>query len=99
MAAVSIKRSILSCPVNESLLCGIFPEKLKLAKVTPVFKKGSTQDKDNYRPISVLSVFRKIFEKVMYKHRGPTQSVCVADSYFIVNVLELPFASPIAIYC
>ena len=24
-------------------------------------------------------------------HRGPTQSVCVADSYFIVNVLELPF--------
>ena len=32
-------------------------------------------------------------------HRGPTQSVCVADSYFIVNVPELPFASPIAIYC
>ena len=31
------------------------------------------------------------------KHRAPTQSVCVADSYF--NVLELPFASPIAIYC
>ena len=58
---------ILSCLINESLLCGIFPEKLKLAKVTPVFKKGSTQDKDNYRPISVLSVFSKIFEKVMYK--------------------------------
>ena len=52
---------ILSCLVNESLLCGIFPEKLKLAKVIPVFKKGSTQDKDNYRPISVLSVFSKIF--------------------------------------
>ena len=31
-------------------------------------------------------------------HRAPTQSVCVADCYFIVNVLELPFASPIAIY-
>ena len=58
---------ILSCLVNESLLCGIFPQKLKLAKVMPVFKKGSTQDKDNYRPISVLSVFSKIFEKVMYK--------------------------------
>ena len=42
-------------------------KKLKLAKVTPVFKKGSTQDKDNYRPISVPSVFSKIFEKVMYK--------------------------------
>ena len=33
------------------------------------------------------------------QHRGPTQPVCVADCYFIVNVLDLPFASPIAIYC
>ena len=31
-------------------------------------------------------------------HRRPTQSVCVADCYFIVNVVDLPFASPIAIY-
>ena len=31
--------------------------------------------------------------------QGAKKSVCVADSYFIVNVLELPFASPIAIYC
>ena len=31
-------------------------------------------------------------------HRAPTQSVCVADCYFIVNVLDLPFASPIAIF-
>ena len=34
-------------------------------------------------------------------HREPTQSVCIADCYFIVNVLDLldlPFASPIAIY-
>ena len=31
-------------------------------------------------------------------HRGPTQSVWVADCYLIVNVLDLPFASPIAIY-
>ena len=36
--------------------------------------------------------------QAMEKHRGPTQSVCVADCYFIVNALDLPFASPIAIY-
>ena len=30
--------------------------------------------------------------------QGPTQSVCVADCYFIANVLDLPFASPIANY-
>ena len=35
---------------------------------------------------------------VVFIHRGPTKSVCVADCYFIVNVLDLPFASSIAIY-
>ena len=35
---------------------------------------------------------------VMFYHRGPAQSVRVADCYFIGNVLDLPFASPIAIY-
>ena len=58
---------LLSSLINDSLLCGTFPNKLKLAKVTPVFKKGSRQDKNNYRPISVLSIFSKIFEKAMYK--------------------------------
>ena len=36
--------------------------------------------------------------RVQFKHRGPKQSVWVADCYFIVNVLDIPFASPIAIY-
>ena len=58
---------LLSSLINDSFLCGTFPNKLKLAKVTPVFKKGFRQDKDNYRPISVLSIFSKIFEKAMYK--------------------------------
>ena len=57
---------LISSLINDSFLCGIFPSKLKLAKVTPVFKKGSRQDKDNYRPISVLFIFSKIFEKAMF---------------------------------
>ena len=36
--------------------------------------------------------------QVYINHRGPTQSVCVADCYLIANVLDLPFASPIAKY-
>ena len=59
--------TLISSLINDSFLCGIFPTKLKLAKVTTNFKKGSTQDKDNDRPISVLSIFSKIFEKVMFK--------------------------------
>ena len=54
--------------VNDSFASGNFPDKLKLARITPVFKKGSRFDIDNYRPISVLSNFSKLFEKAMY-HR------------------------------
>ena len=54
--------------VNDSFATGNFPEKLKLARITPVFKKGSRSEIDNYRPIFVLSNFSKLFEKAMY-HR------------------------------
>ena len=56
---------IISSLINDYFLCGIFPNKLKSAKVTPVFKKGSRQDKDNYRPITVLPMFNK---EAMFKH-------------------------------
>ena len=58
---------LISSLMNDSFLCGIFPIKLKLAKVTPVFKKGSRQDKHNYRPIPVVSIFSKVFENAMFK--------------------------------
>ena len=50
-----------------SLERGIFPDGLKTAKVTPIFKVGNENDFGNYRPISVLSRFSKILEKIMYK--------------------------------
>ena len=53
----------LSLIINKSVKEGIFPEKLKIAKVTPVFKNnGDKHDIINYRPISVLPIFDKIFE-------------------------------------
>ena len=39
---------------------------MKYADITPVFKKGDTTDKTNYRPISTLSNFSKVFEKMIY---------------------------------
>ena len=53
--------------VNTSILEGTFPKKLKLAKVVPVFKSGEDTDPNNYRPISLLSTFNRIFERLMYK--------------------------------
>ena len=51
--------------VNLSFVNGIFPESLKRAKVIVLYKGGSRSDPANYRPISLLSVFSKIFEKAM----------------------------------
>ena len=46
---------------------GIFPDFLKTANVTPVFKKGSRTDKKNYRPVSILPNLSKIYERLIYK--------------------------------
>ena len=52
--------------INLSLLKGIFQDKLKIAKVIPVYKAEDPSLFVNYRPISMLPVFSKLFEKVMY---------------------------------
>ena len=45
--------------INQSLIQGVFPDELKLAKLNPVFKAGSSMELSNYRPISVLMFFQK----------------------------------------
>ena len=59
---------ILSKPLaiifNASFKKGIFPDIWKTARVTPIFKSGSKSNVSNYRPISVLSVFSKLLEKI-----------------------------------
>jgi hypothetical protein len=52
---------------NRILTTGVFPERLKFSEVTPLFKKGSKTDLSNYRPISLLPVFLKLIEKIIYK--------------------------------
>ena len=49
--------------VNMSLMEGVFPSELKLAKGVPIFKAGESDKATNYRPISVLSVFSKKYLK------------------------------------
>ena len=52
--------------VNQSLKTGIFPEKLKIAKVVPIYKKGDDTSFTNYRPISILPAISKVFEKIIF---------------------------------
>ena len=50
---------------NETICSSKFPATFKFANVTPVFKKGNQNQKDNYRPISILPIISKIFEKLI----------------------------------
>ena len=57
---------IKDCVNDSIILKDVFPDSLKLANITPAHKKDETTDKENYRPISILPLFSKIFERVIY---------------------------------
>ena len=57
---------MLTLIVNQSLHSGIFPYKLKIAKIIPIFKKNDNHLLENYRPISLLPSISKVFERVVY---------------------------------
>ena len=62
-------KDVLAIPLtiifNQSINTGIFPDRLKLGKVIPIHKTGCKKDVSNYRHISILPVFSKIFESLM----------------------------------
>ena len=51
---------------HSSFIGGIFPEQLKVAKVSPMFKVDNIQEIGNYRPILVLPIFSKVLEIIMH---------------------------------
>ena len=59
--------STLADWINKSFENGAFPDCLKEANVTPIFKKDDPLDKENYRPVSILPLLSKVFEKLIYK--------------------------------
>ena len=66
IAQTYVSLQCLSKVINCTLNTGIFPQRLKVAKVIPIYKNGAHNLITNYRPISTLNIFAKIYEKVIY---------------------------------
>ena len=62
---------------------GSFPDSCKIAKVKPLFKKGSKTDPSNYRPISLLPLLSKVFERVVLNQ---TEEFLIR-SYMTINMV------------
>lgn len=59
--------SYLASQINSAFLTSVFPIQLKVAKVIPIYKAGPRNIMDNYRPISILSCFSKVYEIILYR--------------------------------
>jgi len=70
------------------LATGTFPTRLKFSQVYPIFKKGNKTEKSDYRPVSLLTSFSKIFEKVIYDRllqHTKENNIIVTDQYGFKN--------------
>ena len=54
--------------INQFISQGLFPEEMKLVKIIPIYKSEDEQLVANYRTISILSFFSKVFEKIISKY-------------------------------
>ena len=59
--------NVLISNFNDSIEKSNFPSILKNVTITPVFKKGDTNSKDNYRPVSILPNISKIFQRCIFR--------------------------------
>ena len=68
---VDIFSELLYFEVYKTIEFSTFPFCMKLADVTPVYKKGNRPVKENYRPVSILPNLSKVFERCLYKQMPP----------------------------
>jgi hypothetical protein len=66
------------------LSTGTFVDRLKFSEIKPIYKKGDTTVINNYRPISSLPVFSKIFKKIIFKrlyHHLTSNKILVKEQF------------------
>ena len=72
--------------INVCFTNGIFPDVLKIARITPIFKKGDKSDPTNYRPISSLPYLSKLFERAIYN-----RIISFTTKYSIISKYQFGF--------
>ena len=77
---------ILTKFINKSITNSFFPDSLKTARVIPIFKGGDKSNISNYRPISILPIFSKIFERIAYN-----QLYSFVEKFKIINDSQFGF--------
>ena len=86
--AVKDVSDVLAAPLadicNSSFLQGVFPNSLKIGRLTAIHKKGSRTDVNNYRPVTILPVLSKVLEKIMHTrlYNYLTEKCLLSDSQF-----------------
>ena len=65
-STVDIQLPFITNNIDLSIEKGYFPEELKLAEVSSIFKRKDGLEKENYRPVSVLPHLSKVVERIMY---------------------------------
>ena len=79
---------LISSLFNSSVEAGIFPELLKIGRITPIFKSGNRGSVHNFRPITTLDYISKIFEKLMN-----IRIVSFIEKYSLINPNQFGFRS------
>ena len=64
----------------------MFPNCLKIARVIPLFKSGDSTNLNNYRPISILSIISKIFERIVH-----TQLISFLNRFKLLSPSQFGF--------
>lgn len=70
--------------LNKAITLNIFPKAFKISRVVPVFKKGDADNASNYRPISIIPIFGKIFEsalKIRVEHYFESKNLLSASQF------------------
>ena len=83
--------SILTRIFNSCITDGVFPDKLKLADISPIFKSIDSMAKENYRPVSILNSVSKIFEKPIQKQLNPVFDKKLRDdvhTHFVTLIVK-----------